>query len=306
MIKVDLITGFLGSGKTTFIKKYAEHLLDKKQNIGILENDYGAVNVDIMLLSHLRGDYCELETVAGACDSDCHKRRFKTKLIAMGMLGYDRVLIEPSGIFDMDEFFDTLREDPVDRWYEIGNVFAVVEGNLDKNLSEKSQFLLASQITNAGKVIISKVQECSDEEIKGTIDYINCILKNHNCREKTPSDFFIKDWSKLDDKDFKELLNGGYTPDDYVKINTENNYSTVYFTNLKTNKAEIKDITKRIFSNKECGNIFRIKGFFKDKVWQQLNATKNKISIEETDLGQEIIIIIGENLNEEKIKSYFR
>ena len=47
MVKIDLITGFLGSGKTTFIKKYAKHLIDKGDNIGILENDYGAVNVDI-------------------------------------------------------------------------------------------------------------------------------------------------------------------------------------------------------------------------------------------------------------------
>ena len=50
MVKIDLITGFLGSGKTTFIKKYAKYLLDKGMNIGILENDFGAVNVDMLLL----------------------------------------------------------------------------------------------------------------------------------------------------------------------------------------------------------------------------------------------------------------
>ena len=126
MVKVDLITGFLGSGKTTFIKKYARYLMDQGYNIGILENDFGAVNVDMMLLRELESEQCELEMVAGGCDKDCHRRRFKTKLIAMGMCGYDRVLIEPSGIFDMDEFFDALHEEPLDRWYQIGNVIAVV------------------------------------------------------------------------------------------------------------------------------------------------------------------------------------
>ena len=53
MVKVDLITGFLGSGKTTFIKKYAAWLMSQGQNIGILENDFGAVNVDMMLLHDL-------------------------------------------------------------------------------------------------------------------------------------------------------------------------------------------------------------------------------------------------------------
>ena len=93
MVKVDLITGFLGSGKTTFIKKYAAWLMSQGQNIGILENDFGAVNVDMMLLHDLEGENCELEMVSGGCDADCHRRRFKTKLIAMGMCGYDRVLI---------------------------------------------------------------------------------------------------------------------------------------------------------------------------------------------------------------------
>ena len=114
MVKIDLITGFLGSGKTTFLRKYASYLITQGQNIGILENDFGAVNVDMMLLGDLRGDNCELEMISGGCDADTHRRRFKTKLISMGMCGYDRVIVEPSGIYDVDEFFDTLRDDPLD------------------------------------------------------------------------------------------------------------------------------------------------------------------------------------------------
>ena len=60
MISIDLITGFLGSGKTTFIKKYAKYLIDQGKNIGILENDFGAVNVDAMLLQDILGDNCTL------------------------------------------------------------------------------------------------------------------------------------------------------------------------------------------------------------------------------------------------------
>ena len=56
MVTIDLITGFLGSGKTTFIKHYAKYLMDQGMNIGILENDFGAVNVDMLLLQELMGD----------------------------------------------------------------------------------------------------------------------------------------------------------------------------------------------------------------------------------------------------------
>ena len=68
MVTIDLITGFLGSGKTTFIKRYAKYLMDQGMNIGILENDFGAVNVDMLLLQELMGDKCELEMIAGGCD----------------------------------------------------------------------------------------------------------------------------------------------------------------------------------------------------------------------------------------------
>ena len=50
MVQVDLITGFLGSGKTTFLRKYVQYLIQQGHNVCILENDFGAVNVDAMLL----------------------------------------------------------------------------------------------------------------------------------------------------------------------------------------------------------------------------------------------------------------
>ena len=80
MVMIDLITGFLGSGKTTFLKKYAEYLMDQGLHIGILENDFGAINVDMLMLHELRGDQCELEMIAGGCDAESHRRRFRTKL----------------------------------------------------------------------------------------------------------------------------------------------------------------------------------------------------------------------------------
>ena len=55
-----------------------------------------------------------------------------------------------------------------------------------------------------------------------------------------------------------------------------------------------------------CGNVLRIKGFAqleKDK-WTELNATKQNISVKPIEKGQEVLIVIGENLDEEKIKYY--
>ena len=60
--------------------------------------------------------------------------------------------MEPSGIFDVDEFFDALREEPLDQWYEIGSVIAVVDAGLESELSRDEEYLLASEVADAGCV----------------------------------------------------------------------------------------------------------------------------------------------------------
>ena len=235
MVKVDLITGFLGSGKTTFIKKYARYLMDQGYNIGILENDFGAVNVDMMLLRELEGEQCELEMVAGGCDKDCHRRRFKTKLIAMGMCGYDRVLIEPSGIFDMDEFFDALHEEPLDRWYQIGNVIAVVDAGLDEKMSEEADYILASEVADAGCIVLSKTQEASEKSIENTVKHLNRALEAVHCKRKFGEDEIIrKDWEQFETEDFERILNSGYIAEDYEKMSLDEKevFKSLYFMNI--------------------------------------------------------------------------
>ena len=110
MIKVDLITGFLGAGKTTFINKYAKYLTKLGEKVYIIENDYGAINVDVMLVDKEFDGHM----ISGGCDNETHKRRFKTKLISLYMLGYTRIIVEPSGIYDTDEFFDVINDSPID------------------------------------------------------------------------------------------------------------------------------------------------------------------------------------------------
>ena len=68
------------------------------------------------------------------------------------------MLVEPSGIFDVDEFFDVLRDDPLDRWYQLGNVIAIVDALLPEQLSPQADYVLASECANAGLVLLSRGQ----------------------------------------------------------------------------------------------------------------------------------------------------
>ena len=65
MVQVDLITGFLGAGKTTFLRRYVRYLVQQGHKVCILENDFGAVNVDAMLVQEVLGPGCDVETISG-------------------------------------------------------------------------------------------------------------------------------------------------------------------------------------------------------------------------------------------------
>lgn len=267
MVTIDLITGFLGSGKTTFIKRYAKYLMDQGLNIGILENDFGAVNVDMLLLQELMGDKCELEMIAGGCDRETHRRRFRTKLIAMGMCGYDRVLVEPSGVYDVDEFFDVLRDEPLDRWYKIGNVITVVNAKLEPELSEMSEYLLASEAAHAGVVVLSRAEEATEEEMQATITHLNRALEKVHCGRRLDQEIIRKGSLSLTDADFAKIQQCGYVQENYQKMDLteENSFDTVYVMERKMTVEEILAGMKKSLPTRPAGKSFGSKDLCRKK-----------------------------------------
>ncbi len=337
MIPIDLITGFLGSGKTTFIRKYVEHLLAEGGHPCVLENDYGAINVDTLLLRETFGDRCGVEMVVGGGDPDCHRRRFRTKLIELAMLGYDRVIVEPSGVFDTDEFFDLLYEDPFDRWYEAGSVVSIVDAELPDVLSDASEYLLASEAAGAGLIVPSKVQLCKTNPVNNLLRHLNRALAGAGCkRVLTEKDVLAKDWEGLTPEDWKRLSTCGYVRADHVKlpVDRDGSYSNLFYFKLSMTPDKLIGITKQLFASPEkYGDVIRVKGFLKkaderkrinnpekpdvlkkadgkkegeeEQNWYEINASRDSIDFHETKIGQEVVILVGEHLNSEAIGALF-
>ncbi len=304
MIPVDLITGFLGAGKTTFLLRYAAHRIRKGERIGILVYDHGAVNVDLPLLNPLRSERCELETLAASCDADCHRRRFRSKLIAMAMCGYDRILIEPSGVFDMDEFFDTLQEEPLDRWLEIGNVICIADAKLEEDSLPEEDFFLASQASCAGCVVLSRVQLASDAEIEGTLAHLERALAAIRFQETIRDRILCRDWDRLTEEDYAALCGCGYRLPDYVKTiaGGGGGFQSLSFLHLRFERAEAAEKVSRLFREEDFGRILRVKGFFRDGVraWE-LNATEREIRLSPASENPGVITVIGRNLREDAV-----
>ena len=308
MITIDLITGFLGSGKTTFIEKYARWLVAKGERVCILENDYGAINIDRVLLQDLLGPNCELEMVVGGDGAEAHQRRFRTKLISMAMLGYTRVLVEPSGIYDIDEFFDTLYEEPLDRWYEVGSVLTIVDVQLDPDLSPASRYLLATEAANAGKIILSKLSEdTQNDTIAQTLAILNQAMEEVQCTRRFayPADVLAKPWDQLEDADFQMLEAAGYRHVSFLKkaVAEEDAYQSLFYMHYETTPEDLQARVLKLLADPAAGHVLRIKGFSSGL---ELNVTKDERHFRPlTAPTEDIIIVIGENLRKDIVAGYF-
>ena len=311
MTKIDLITGILGSGKTTLLLKYARHLIGSGENIAILENDFGAVNIDMMMLQELKGERCRLEMIAGGCDADCHRRRFKTQLISLGMQHLDRVIVEPSGIFDMDEFFDILHDQPLDRWFEIGSIITVADGEMDDELSPQMEYLLGSEAACCGRLVISKLRgEADSAVVQDILDHVNRAMEAIRCdRRLTLRDVIAKDWGDFTAEDYKMLSCAGYRGSSYVKkYSPEDIESSVhYFMHIALPEERIEGVIADIMNDESCGRIFRIKGALPaEGGWLKINATREKSEISPVPEGQPVLIVIGDNVSREHIDEYLK
>ena len=306
MVQVDLITGFLGSGKTTFMRHYARYMVQQGWNVCILENDFGAVNVDVMLLQDILGDHCDMESISGGCDCDTHQRRMRTKLISLAMQGFDRVIIEPSGIFDVDEFFDVLREEPLDQWYEIGSVITIMNAKLEDTLSEEAEYLLASEAANAGCIVLSRSQDASPEEIAKTRAHLNCALQAVYCSRQFGDEIIEKNWEDFTEQDLERIQNSGYHVEDYTKLHfpKKEGFQSVCVMNQEMTRQELKKKVQQLFAEASYGNVFRVKGFLElpDGNWMELNATRHEMAFTTCTEGQKVVIVIGGKLNQPMIE----
>ena len=310
MVQVDLITGFLGAGKTTFLRRYAAYLAKQGYRICILENDFGAVNVDAMLVQDLLAEGCEIETISGGCDCDTHQRRLRTKLISMAMRGFDRILMEPSGIFDVDEFFDVLREDPLDRWYTIGNVIAIVDALLPETLSPQADYILASETANAGLVLLSRSQRATKVQCSAARAHLTRALAACKCsRTLREDEIWAKDWNRLTDAEMAQIAACGYRQASCEKLYFDEHkaFTSVYLLESGLGLELLSRNIPKLFSDPGCGPVLRVKGFVpEDGRWYELNATADGLTASPILQGQEVLIVIGEGLQKDRIEALLR
>ena len=162
MIKLFLLSGFLGAGKTTFLKSMLQRFPDKK--IGIIMNEFGRVSIDGPILES--DELTMIELNRGSIFCSCLKLSFIRALNEMAAYDLDYVFVESSGLADPSNIAEILEvvgiENP--EVYDYAGTICIVDAlHFMEQISDL--ITLKRQIECADIAVINKVDRVSEEAL---------------------------------------------------------------------------------------------------------------------------------------------
>src|SRR5271163_2160149 len=168
-----LLTGFLGSGKTTTLGHWLTHTDVPLKRTGVIINDFGSVNVDAALLARRQ---LELRSITGGCVC-CQS--FEDLVAQVGTLAenpeIDLAWIETSGLADPEEVLDHLSVPELQGRAVIRRMILVVDGS-DFPCSWRGRAVQEEQIRYADLIVLNKtdrIDEQKRQEVEGALRRIN-------------------------------------------------------------------------------------------------------------------------------------
>ncbi len=178
MLPICLVTGFLGTGKTTFLKNVVAHNRDRK--IVYLINEFSAHDVDGAIVSAENPDVVSIP--GGSIFCKCLVTEFIGQLekIAQERGGFDGVVIEASGMANPKVMEEMLAETRLDDRFRLATVISVVDPNSFLKLRHTLPNIL-SQIEAADVVLINKTDCNPPERIEETLGAVQQLNPSADC-----------------------------------------------------------------------------------------------------------------------------
>ncbi|MBE5743555.1 MAG: GTP-binding protein [Clostridiales bacterium] len=167
MIKVDIISGFLGAGKTTLIKKLYQDTF-KVEKVAIVENEFGKIGIDGAFLGETGVSVKEINSGCICCSLSGD---FKVALSELtNEYSLDRIIIEPSGVGKLSEVVSAVKSAGDN--FKINVLCTVVDGNKVKMYHKNFGEFYVDQITTANTILLSKIEDFSEQKLIEVTEYI--------------------------------------------------------------------------------------------------------------------------------------
>lgn len=195
MVKVDIISGFLGAGKTTLIKKLFQARMGKEK-IALIENEFGEIGIDG---SFLKESGVKIKEINSGCICCSLVGNFEKSLKEMiDTYTPDRIIIEPSGVGKLSDIVAAITNTGLD--LHINVLCTVVDGGKCKMYLKNFGEFYVDQVSEAHVIVISKADKLSEEKVSSAVE----LLKQYN----SSASFITTPLEKLDGETLLTNLEG--------------------------------------------------------------------------------------------------
>ena len=174
MTKIDIISGFLGAGKTTFIKKLLQEAISGEQVV-LIENEFGEIGIDG---GFLKDSGIEIREMNSGCIC-CSLVGDFGKSLSEVLTKYkpDRIIIEPSGVGKLSDVMKAVIDVSADMDVTLNSAVTIVDAAKCKMYMKNFGEFFNNQIENAGTVVLSRTDITDTAKIQKDVEMI---------REKNP------------------------------------------------------------------------------------------------------------------------
>ena len=197
MTKIDIVSGFLGAGKTTLISKLLkEALADTK--VVLIENEFGEIGIDG---GFLQESGIEIKEMNSGCICCSLVGDFGTSLKeVLNTYAPERILIEPSGVGKLSDVMKAVQDAMKDRDVQLSSAVAVVDACKCKMYIKNFGEFFVNQIAHAGTIVLSRTDKISEEKLAACV----AMIREHNAK----ATIITTPWDALDGKDILETIEG--------------------------------------------------------------------------------------------------
>ena len=197
MTKIDIVSGFLGAGKTTLIKKLlADALAGTK--VVLIENEFGEIGIDG---GFLKESGIEIREMNSGCICCSLVGDFGTSLReVMNTYAPERILIEPSGVGKLSEVMSAVNGVTEDTDMVLNSAVAVVDASKAKLYIKNFGEFFTDQIEHAGTIILTRTDKTSDAKTAEVVE----LLRTHNAK----ATIITTPLAELDGKAVLETIEG--------------------------------------------------------------------------------------------------
>ena len=319
-MKIDIISGFLGAGKTTFIQRLLKTSLSQEK-IVLIENEFGEVSVDSEFLSEAKIDIKELSQGCICCSLQGDFTKSLKEVI--DTYNPERIIIEPSGVGKLSDVVKAVREAELEN--SLNSLVCLVDVKKVKMYSKNFGEFFIDQIENAQTVILSRTDVAYNK-----VDEALEIVRQFNQKAivvTTPiaelSDIdLVKAYEGVD----VELLNleevtkhhhehhhdeeccCGHHHDHEHHHHADEVFVSLGIETVKKYNIDNLTIMLDDMSQGKYGLVIRAKGIIagEDGNWYQFNLTPDEVEVKKSNPSHiGMICVIGSQINKDNIKHLF-